>query len=171
MAAVNYHFGGKRGLYEALLEHCHQEGLRRYPPTAGLSSESQAEEALMAFIQSFMRRTLGQDSPAWSTKLMATGMGEPSPGLSRLVQQSVRPNMERLMAIVSAILGEGARDRDVRHCALSVAGQCQHYYRCRAAIKILFPDITWDDAGIDMLAGHIFTFSLAALRGYRQEGS
>lgn len=171
VAAVNYHFGGKGGLYDALLAHCHKEGLRRHPATAGLRDEYQAEEALGAFIRSFLRRTLGEDSPAWSTRLMAQGMGEPSPALSHLVQSSVRPNMERLMAIVAVILGEGASEADVRHCALSVVGQCQHYYRCRAAIELLFPDMCWDGAGIDMLSKHILTFSLAAMRGYRREGS
>jgi len=170
VASVNYHFGGKSGLYDALLSHCHQDGLRRHPPTSGLTDEFEAEEALAAYIRSFLRRTLAQDSPAWSTKLMAKGMGEPSPGLNRLVQSSVRPNMERLMSIVAAILGHGAREEDIRHCALSVVGQCQHYYRCRAAIEMLFPDVTWDAAGIDTLSKHILTFSLAAMRGYRREG-
>ncbi|MFZ5428259.1 MAG: CerR family C-terminal domain-containing protein [Thermodesulfobacteriota bacterium] len=171
VASVNYHFGGKSGLYEALLEHCHQEGMRRHPPTEGLTDESEAEEALASFIRSFLFRTLADDNPAWSTKLMAKGMGEPSPALSRLVQSSVRPNMERLMGMVAAILGEGADQEDVRHCALSVVGQCQHYYRCRAAIEMLFPDVTWDAPGIDKLSRHILKFSLAAMRGYRQEGS
>lgn len=171
LASVNYHFGGKEGLYQALLEHCHRRGLMRYPSTAGVTDDATPEEALEAFIRSFLYRTLAEDSPAWSTRLMAREMGEPSPGLDRMVNGSVRPNIERLMSIVALILGDGASAEDVRNCALSVAGQCQHYYRCRAAIEILFPDVTWDTAGIDVLSRHILTFSLAAMRGYRQEGS
>ncbi len=170
LASVNYHFGGKQGLYQALLEHCHQEGLQRHPSTAGLTDDTTPEQALEAFIRSFMNRTLGQGSPAWSTRLLAREMGEPSPALSRMVAGSVRPNMERLMSIGAAVLGEGASPEHERHCALSLAGQCQHYDRCRAAIEILFPDVTWDTEGIDVLSRHILTFSLAAMRGYRQEG-
>lgn len=101
---------------------------------------------------------------------MAKEMGNPSPALERMVQSSIRPNMERLMAAVSTLLGDGATEEDVRHCALSVVGQCQHYYRARAAIEILFPDVTWDAQGIDILACHIVKFSLAAIRGYREAG-
>lgn len=174
VAAVNYHFGGKSGLYDALLEHCHQEGLRRHPPTEGvpgdLSGRPQAEQALAAFVRSFLRRTLGDDGPGWSTRLMAKEMGDPSPALERMVQSSIRPNLERLMGIVSTLLGDGAAEADVRHCALSVVGQCQHYYRARAAIEILFPDVTWDEVGVDILVCHIVKFSLAAIRGYRLAG-
>jgi len=170
VASVNYHFGGKKELYEALLEHCHRDGLRRHPPTAGLKDDSQAEQALAAFIRSFLNRTLGQDSPAWSTRLMAREMADPSPGLARMVASSIRPNMDRLMTVVRALLGEGANEKDIRHCALSVVGQCQHYYRARGAIGLMFPDVAWDADGIEFLTRHILRFSLAAIRGYRQEG-
>lgn len=129
-----------------------------------------AVEALAAYVRSFLKRTLGTDGPGWSTRLMAKEMGNPSPALERMVQSSIRPNMERLMAAVSTLMGEGATEQDVRHCALSVVGQCQHYYRARAAIEILFPDVTWDAHGIDILACHIVRFSLAAIRGYREAG-
>ena len=171
VASVSYYFGSKKELYEALLEHCHSEGLRRHPPNVGLRDDSHAEHALGGFIRSFLNRTLGQDSPAWSTRLMAREMADPSPGLSRMVASSIRPNLERLMLIVKTLLGEEAEEKDVRHCALSVVGQCQHYYRARAAIGMLFPDILWDTSGIDFLTSHILRFSLAAIRGYRQEGN
>lgn len=171
VSSVSYYFGSKKELYEALLEHCHREGLRRHPPDAGLRDDSHAEQALGVFIRSFLNRTLGQDSPAWSTRLMAREMVDPSPGLSRMVASSIRPNLDRLMLIVRTLMGEGAKEKDVRHCSLSVVGQCQHYYRARAAIGMLFPDILWDASGIDFLTSHILRFSLAAIRGYRQEGN
>ncbi|WP_243359945.1 CerR family C-terminal domain-containing protein [Fundidesulfovibrio terrae] len=170
VASVNYHFGGKKELYEALLEHCHREGLRRHPPDAGLKDGAQAEQALGAFIRSFLNRTLGHDGPAWSTRLMAREMADPSPGVARMVASSVRPNFDRLSAIVAALMGGGASDTDIRNCALSVVGQCQHYYRAKGAIGCMFPDMTWDAAGIEFLTNHILRFSLAAIRGYRQEG-
>jgi AcrR family transcriptional regulator len=170
VASVNYHFGGKRELYEALLEHCHQDGLRRHPPNARLEDGAQAEEALGAFIRSFLNRTLGHDGPAWRTRLMAREMADPSPGLARMVASSVRPNFDRLAAVVAVLMGRDARDTEVRNCALSVVGQCQHYYRAKGAIRYMFPDMAWDAAGIEFLTDHILRFSLAAIRGYSQKG-
>ena len=170
VASVNYHFGGKKGLYNALLEFCHQEGLRRHPPDEGLKVSSHPEESLAAFIRSFLRRTLGEGRPHWLTRLMATEMANPTPALNNMVRSSIRPNIERLMAIVGALMGQDASIQDIRHCALSVVGQCQHYYRARAVIEVLFPDMVYDASGIEALTRHILRFSLAAIRGYRQEG-
>jgi len=59
VAAVHYHFGGKEGLYTALLSEAFEAGLRRNPPDMGLPATAPAEERLFAFIHSFLLRMLG----------------------------------------------------------------------------------------------------------------
>ncbi len=169
VAAVNYHFGGKKELYRQLLEHCFQEGLRRHPPPDDLSDTDAAEHALEAFIRSLVLRMLGEGRPGWLTRLMARELAEPTPALRAMVTNSIQPLLNRLMAIVRALLGPGAREEDVRFCALSVVGQCQHYNRGRPVIEVLFPDLAYDPDGIEAMVRHIHTFSISAMRAYRQE--
>jgi len=171
VASVNYHFGGKKELYKALLEYCFKEGMRRFPPSSGLHGQARAEDALAAFIRSFLNRTLGGGRPFWHARLMAREMADPTPALENLVLSSVKPNMDRLMKIIGELLGDGAREEDIRLCALSVVGQCQHYSRARSIIETLFPDMRCDVSGIESLTKHILRFSLAAIFGYRQEGN
>lgn len=171
VASVNYHFGGKDGLYRALLEHCFQEGMRRHPLAAGPVDGSNAVQALAAYIRSFLCRTIGDVQPRWLARLMAREMADPTPALNSMVLSSVRPNMDRLMEIVAALLGDGADRQDIRRCALSVVGQCQHYSRARSILAVLFPDQKFDASAIDPLTEHIVKFSLSAIRGYRREGT
>ncbi len=169
VASVNYHFGGKAGLYRELLKHAFEEDLRRHPPERGLSEASSPEEQLRAFIYSLFTRILGKERPNWHARLLAKELVNPTIALDKMVEASVRPQAERLSAIVAALLGPGATQKVVRHCVLSVVGQCQHYCRSKPIIQRLFPEIGYDEAGIAELAAHVTRFSLAAIRQYREE--
>ena len=171
VAAVNYHFGGKAGLYRELLKYAFQEDLRRHPPDLGLDTGSSPEMRLGAFIHSLFVRILGKGRPDWHGRLLAKELVEPSTALDKMVEASVRPQAERLTAIVAALLGPGATPCNVRLCALSVVGQCQHYVRARPIIERLYPEIGFDEAGIATLAAHVTRFSLAAIRQYSEEAT
>src|SRR3954470_6955933 len=54
VAAVNYHFGDKAKLYEAVLEQALRTAVGRYPPDYGLTKGADAEARLRAFIHSFL---------------------------------------------------------------------------------------------------------------------
>jgi AcrR family transcriptional regulator len=168
VAAVHYHFGGKEGLYAALLTEAFENGLRRYPPQMGLPADAPAEDRLFAFIHSFLLRMLGEGKSAWCGKLMDREMRDPTQALDQLVERHILPLSEMLCAIVAELLGNGAGpdDPQTRLCAMSVAGQCQHVFRSKAIIVRLATVISFDEAGIRDLAQHITRFSLCALKGF-----
>lgn len=168
VAAVHYHFGGKEGLYTALLSEAFEAGLRRNPPDMGLPPEASAETRLFAFIHSFLLRMLGEGKSAWCGKLMDREMREPTPALDHIVERHIMPLAAQLRAIVAEILGNGARPDDpgTRLCAMSIAGQCQYVFRSKAIIDRLAPEMRFDDAGIRALALHIHSFSLCALKNF-----
>src|SRR5579864_6583558 len=56
LAAVNYHFGDKEGLYAAVLEHYAQAALAKHPPLGGLPPNAGPEEQLLAFVRAFLLR-------------------------------------------------------------------------------------------------------------------
>jgi AcrR family transcriptional regulator len=168
VAAVHYHFGGKDGLYSALLSEAFETGLRRHPPDMGLDASAPAEERLFAFVHSFLLRTLGDGKSAWCGKLMSREMFEPTQALDQVVERHIMPLSTYLRAIVSEILGNHSTPDDTltRQCAMSIVGQCQYIFRSRAIIDRLAPEMRFDEAGIRALAGHITRFSLCALKNF-----
>jgi AcrR family transcriptional regulator len=168
VAAVHYHFGGKEGLYAALLTEAFETGLRRYPPQLGLPADAPAEDRLFAFIHSFLLRMLGDGKSAWCGKLMDREMRDPTQALDLVVERHILPLSEMLRALVAELLGNGAGPDDprTRLCAMSIAGQCQHMFRSKAILDRLAPDLRFDEAGIRDLAKHITHFSLCALKGF-----
>ncbi|MDP3428175.1 MAG: DUF1956 domain-containing protein, partial [Humidesulfovibrio sp.] len=161
-------FGGKDGLYSALLSEAIVTGLRRHPPDMGLPASAPAEERLRAFIHSFLLRMLGDGKGAWCGKLMAREMFEPTQALSQIVERHILPLSAYLRSIIAEILGNGIspEDRLVRQCSMSIVGQCQYIFRSRAIVDVLAPDMRFDEAGINDLAGHITHFSLCALKNF-----
>lgn len=168
VAAVHYHFGGKEGLYTALLSEAFETGLKRHPPDMGLPGGAPAEERLFAFIHSFLLRMLGEGKSAWCGKLMAREMHEPTQALDHMVERHILPLSAYLRAIIAEILGNGAKPDDplTRQCGMSIVGQCQYIFRSRAIIDRLAPEMRFDEAGIRALAAHITRFSLCALKNF-----
>ncbi|MDH4099599.1 MAG: CerR family C-terminal domain-containing protein [Nitrospirota bacterium] len=169
VAAVNYHFGDKERFYAEVLGYAHRCALEKYPPHLGLAETATAEERLTAFVRSFLLRVLDNGRPAWHGKLMLREMAEPTAALDRLVEESIRPNLDLLRSIVTDLLGDAATDDDVRASASSIVAQCLFYYQCRPVITRLNPQQSYDPAAIDRLADHITRFSLGGLRHRAEE--
>src|SRR5262245_65476923 len=112
IAAINYHFGDKAGLYAQVVEHQCVGAQTRNPIV--MDPASPAEQRLAAFIRAFLSRILDEDAPAQHTRLMSREMVEPTPALDRVVSTTIRPTFEVLSSIVRELLGPAATPRLVR---------------------------------------------------------
>lgn len=164
VAAVNYHFGDKAGLYAAVLRYAHRCALAKYPPDLQAGAGATAEQQLHAFIEAFVRRIFDDGQPAWHGKLISREMIEPTPALDVLVEEEIRPQAEQLTAIVRALLGPGASEEQVRLSMMSIVGQCVFYHHARPLLSRLFPAQQYTSGDIARLTEHITRFSLGALR-------
>jgi TetR/AcrR family transcriptional regulator, regulator of cefoperazone and chloramphenicol sensitivity len=166
IAAVNYHFGDKMGLYAAVINHWLGVARDKYPPDLGLGPDPTPEERLHAYVRSYLFRLLGQGAPAWHGRLMAQEMIEPTEVMDTLLAQTIRPMIQRLESIVRDLLGAGATDEQVRACTSSIAGQCCFYRHAEALLTRLYPEHGTSPAQIERLADHVTRFSLQGLRCY-----
>jgi TetR/AcrR family transcriptional regulator, regulator of cefoperazone and chloramphenicol sensitivity len=169
VAAINYHFRDKDGLYLAVLRHLNKVHAEKNPTNSALGSKATAEQKLRAFISAMLHRMLDEDSPDWHMKLMAREMIEPTHALDAMVEESVRPLQQELEIIVREFLGADAQDEVVRLSTLSVASQCVFYHHCRSIISRLFPQQKYGSQKIDTLVEHVTRFSLAALKNSAKE--
>jgi TetR/AcrR family transcriptional regulator, regulator of cefoperazone and chloramphenicol sensitivity len=161
VAAVNYHFGDKQGLYNAVFLYAHDCAMERHPVPTALAG-AKPQERLRAFVGTFLNRILDDGRPAWHGKLMAREMVEQTGVLDILVGKGIRPQFEFLSATVRDLVGDLPPDV-LRRCGASVVAQCLFYFHARPVIARLFPGMVFDAAEIEALTDHITAFALAGL--------
>ncbi|MCP4713691.1 MAG: CerR family C-terminal domain-containing protein [Deltaproteobacteria bacterium] len=177
VAAVNYHFGDKEKLYLAVCKAaCGISEDKAPDPTFKVPTDAAPEEKLRVFVQSFLQHimTAPRPDPAnqnMKWKLMAREMNDPTPGLSMMIKEMIRPRFLQLSGIVRDFLGEGCPDSLVRSCCFSIVGQCLHYRFSRHVVMQLNPEQKFDEKSIQQIAGHIVSFSLHGLQGIAKQNT
>lgn len=173
IAAVNYHFGDKLGLYRAVLEHYSQGAIAAHPVSPPSAGTDPPAARLEFFISAFLERLFHDGKPAWMSQIISREMVEPTAAFQHLAETHMRPQLETLRAIVAELMGLPTSDKRVHRSAASVIAQCVTYKQCGAAHCILTPSQTYDANGRAELAAHITAFSLAgiaALAGTKARG-
>lgn len=168
IAAINYHFGDKEGLYAAVMRHNAALVDEDYASARALRSP---EARLKEFVRVFLRRLLDNTVEARLGKLMARESIEPTPVFEEMLEQHILPRFEALNRDVREILGTQASDETVRRCSLSIIGQCLHYQNSRRVIAKLDPEFRYRSADVERLAEHIMLFSIGGLRQLRRSQS
>jgi AcrR family transcriptional regulator len=164
IAAVNYYFGDKLGLYGAVLRHIIGSAVQDeiLDPAVPLDDP---EQALRQFITNMLLRTcMAGEREAWQFRIMAHEMAQPTEVLPRVVEEIIGPRSAAMRRIISQIIGLPPDDDTTRLCALSVTGQVLHYMHARPVIECLWPDLKFTPERFSQIADHIADFSLCALR-------
>lgn len=168
--AVNYHFGDKEGLYRAVWEALCSEP-DAGDPFAEVSLGREPVARLRAFVRAFLRLGVAKrqgGSPL--SRLMAMEMAEPTAALDMLVERYIRPRFQLLAGIVREIGGDRMTPAQVELSTESILGQCVHLVHSRPIVSRLLPHVAYTPDGLDRMAEHIATFSLAALREFLPSG-
>lgn len=167
LAAVNYHFGGKEGLYQATLEMLARRTRDELPREAAEVRRLLPEEQLRIFTRVAVGRLLegAQSSPM--ARILAHEMLDPTPAFPGLLRDVAGPQFDRLTDIVARLLGPAANADEIALASFSVIGQWAFYLYGRAALERDYPHLLRDPAAIDRLARQIADFSVAALLARR----
>lgn len=171
IAAINYYFGDKLGLYVAVLRHvigsAEQEEL--LSPAVGLD---QPKQALRQFITRMLLHTcMAGERRAWHFRIMAHEMAHPTEVLPRVVEEIIGPRYAAIRRIISRIVGLPPDHETTRLCAHSVIGQVLHYVHARPVIACLWPDLQFTPERVSQIADHITDFSLCALEAQSKRNS
>jgi AcrR family transcriptional regulator len=166
VAAVNYHFGDKLGLYRQVLAGA-IEVMRGTTAAARQAGEGRPpEEQLRAYIQVFLQRVAGGAKDSWIHQLMSQEMADPTPVLDEVTEEVIRPRLSYMSEIVAEILQRPVDDQGVLRCVLSIQAQC-HVAHTNPVSRRLLPDLLSDPRQLDQMAEHIAQFSLAGIQTYR----
>ena len=162
VAAVNYHFGDKAGLYREVVKGAIQAMRETNELTQRAGEGESAEDQIRVFVKIFVERLTGTGPNAWIHKLMAREMEEPSEALDLVMRQVVQPRIEYLSSVASVIMGLPANDPRVMRAIASLQGQCLLFSRpVPAPMAKIWGTIVND---IDGTVEHIAEFSLAGMK-------
>jgi AcrR family transcriptional regulator len=169
LAAVNYHFGDKMGLYNEVLRYaaCAAGVVKFDPVLPGRTPEAK----LRAFTLGMLQQICGEDRPAWPVRLMTHELAQPTPAFDGVVDQVMRPKNVAIRALVAGIIGRPAGHRQTRLCAQSIIGQITTYAHGREALIRLWPELRFNPKTLDEIAGHIASFSYAALQSFARRNA
>jgi len=163
LAAINYYFGGKEGLYRATLRQLAGEAMAKFPPgradRRGQAPETRLHRLVYAFLEGLAPEAR---SPALG-RILAHEAMDPSPHLDRLIEDMTRPQLEMIRSVVRELVGSRVPDMEVTLASLSIAGQCLLYLFGRPAIERIYPSVVSGHGSRQRLARQITEFSLAAL--------
>jgi len=162
VAAVNYYFRDKWGLYREVLQVIIDYSQRTRELAHDASAGKPPEERLRHYIRVFLERALGGElQEPWQGKLICREMSDPSPGLDLFFDEVIRPNAARVAALVGEIMRLPATDPRVGACVGSIQTQMVGYMNPIArkfVSRLNTPEV------VDAIADHIADFSLAGMR-------
>lgn len=182
IAAINYHFGDKAGLYAAALAHA-----KHQPTPAAFGSRTReqflalpAPQRLEAFIIAMLHRVLDRSQPHWHTQLWVREMIEPTRELESVVATSIKPNWSILLDIVCEITSLTKADERAWLATASIVSQVLLYRHCAPVLQCIYasspaepfsPTQQLSPDALAALGSHISQFSLAGLHALRVAAS
>lgn len=122
IAAVNYHFGSRDGLYLALLEEVHRRLVSIDYLTGLADSPLPPAKKLEHLLDGLVPLVLNSES--WHTRLWARELFAPSPMLPKVMREQTMPKFNVLSRIVAEISGIPARDPALTRCVLNIMAPC-----------------------------------------------
>ena len=167
VAAVNYHFGDKLGLYREVLQIAIDAVRATTEAGRQAGAGCAADEKLRRYIGLFLRRVLSSDHHTVH-RLIQRELDDPTPALDALVEQGVRPRVEYLASLVADMTGCKPTDQLALRCVGSIMSQTLVYLRRSPIAERLGFTFTGTPKQIDDAARHIAEFSVAGIRAVAQ---
>lgn len=161
-AAINYHFGGKDGLYrevlrasfKALTAHqlAHADALKALPP----------EQALATFVRDQLRPLLARDELSRHLRIFNWETLQPTAAFRKLMTEEATP----VMGLAVELAGRFMPDADSHTkmiAAIWLFGQCSIFVRNREQLAGPPASLTIDDVEVERIAALVSAWAAAGL--------
>jgi len=163
IAAINYHFRDKTGLYTEVVRQS-MRAAKLDAVRAAFDQNAPPEEILRAVIKTRLESLRGLDLGDWHFRIFAHELAKPTPAMNVVVNEAIRPLYLRMCKLIAVILKLPPDHQKTRLCAHSIIGQILFYAFAAPVISRLGPAMKMTQPQIDLIANHIAEFSLAYLR-------
>jgi AcrR family transcriptional regulator len=164
IAAVNYHFGDKETLYDAVWRHAFKLTSKAFPVDAALPPEPTLYDYLYSVANAMLHRIFSETETGLFAKLLYREMASPTLALDRIAEEVLKPQSEFLARAIRVGLGDLLDEVQLRRCMHSIIGQCAFYNFSRALRERVLGCRTLNEEEIERTARHIASFSIGGLK-------
>ncbi|MFO7976625.1 MAG: CerR family C-terminal domain-containing protein [Candidatus Hydrogenedentota bacterium] len=163
-AAINYHFGSKRGLYQATWEDATARADALYPIDGGVDRDAPPEERLLGLVRAFLQRRADEKQLGYLHNIRMMELVNPTGLLEQAIDLAHNKTRASFRGVLRELLGSEATKADLEMCEMSVMSQCILAYKKKGKGAWSFkPD------SVDVLAKHIVRFCLAGIAAVQRE--
>ncbi|GGY50804.1 TetR/AcrR family transcriptional regulator [Pseudoduganella albidiflava] len=170
-AAVNYHFGGREQLYEAVLIEAHQHLVTLEAMQQAAAMDCAPRDKLRAVLAGIVQRAVAPDAH-WATRVLVRELLSPTAGISALAQKAVAPKVRVMMGVVSDILGLPPESPGLQRSLFLLMGPCMALLLAPPALRSeVLPALANEPAGlVDDMMCYAEAGLAAIARRYRPTG-
>jgi AcrR family transcriptional regulator len=162
IAAVNYYFRDKEGLYiEAVKAACCGQSMEFPLPDwpAGTSPTVKLADFIRAEVHHLVDNNRRRP---WQRQLMMQELARPTPACAELVRDVIRPRAEVIAGILEELLPDLPKSKRTL-IAHSIVGQCVFHRLAQPIVSLLVGEEEYRSYDAGRLAEHIIDFSFAAI--------
>ena len=167
LAAVNYHFGDKLGLYMAVVDVAVGIALEINALTMLPGTLHSAEDRFRHYVHVYVGQLMNVDArTSWCHELIQHEQVDPTPAANVFFEKAIRPRIAYLGGVIAELIGCPPDDARVSRSVAGVQAQCLFYRPDPFRVAVLGE---WPVRGDSprAVADHIIAFSLAGIHAIR----
>src|SRR5260370_24522023 len=164
VALVTYYFGGKKGLYMAVLRDFMEQSSHLENVRSALDRNAPPEEIIRSVVKARLRGLCPGVLADQQSRILMHELAQPTPALTRVINDLSRPIYERMLALAGGMIGLPAHHEKTRLRGHSVMGQMIVYALDRPFLVPLCPELKITPPHLDRIAETIAELSLAYLQ-------
>jgi AcrR family transcriptional regulator len=166
VAAINYHFGSKDGLYVAVLREVFPQDEYNFATDRSEPAEQRLYAFLRTLASEIYERGNGMIAQRWAIFLRE--MAKPSDNLDFIVRRQVQPRADELRDIVAAILGPNAPEQVLAYASSNIWALMLDHLLTQPILDRLSPQRPAVQGNMDTFVDHVVKFSLGGLHAVKE---
>ncbi|MDO5639007.1 MAG: TetR/AcrR family transcriptional regulator [Neisseria sp.] len=159
LASINYHFGNREGLYQAVLVEAHRRTISLADLQQLADSPLSAEAKLRLLLDGVMRKILAEQG--WHTRVMAQAFAQPVQS-HQLLEGEILPKSVLTKQIASDISGIPAAEPALQLCMINILAPVLMLFLFGHHLPAPLQGI--DTRNPDALAEHFHRYAVAGLQ-------
>jgi AcrR family transcriptional regulator len=161
-AAINYHFGGKDGLYREVLRAALRALTEHQLAHAEEAKTMSREKALGEFVRHQLRPLLARDDLSRHIRIFNWETAHPTAVFRKLLSEEAVPFMDVAIDLVRRFMPKADR-RTLTLAAIWLVGQCSVFVRNREQLAAPPTALVLDEAAVERLATLVSQWAVAGL--------